>query len=383
MNLRKIVFWIHLSAGVAAGSIVLLMSVTGVILTYERQVKEWSNRSYRATDLAPGSVPLPLESLLESVRATHPDADPVSLTLRSDPAEPVAVSVGPGRNVYVHRYTGAILGDGSPRLEGFLRRVRDWHRWLGMNEEGRAIGRAVTGACNLAFLFLVLSGLYLWWPRKRLGRVLRNAIWFRSGLRGKARDFNWHHVVGFWCWVPLVVIVAGGVVISYPWASNLVYRIGGSEPPPRAPGVAPARESSTEGSLPAAVLWEGLDELFPLAAAEAPGWQSITVRRPGPDDGVMVFAIDLSPGGQPSKRSTVTVDRESCEVVSHARAVDEGLGRRLRSWLRFAHTGEVYGVVGQTIAGLASAGAVVLVWTGLGLAWRRFLEWKLRSDPRT
>ena len=48
-------------------------------------------------------------------------------------------------------------------------------------------------------------------------------------------------------------------------------------------------------------------------------------------------------------------------------------GQRIRSWLRFAHTGEVYGVVGQTIAGVASAGAMVMVWTGLALTWRRFL----------
>ena len=47
-------------------------------------------------------------------------------------------------------------------------------------------------------------------------------------------------------------------------------------------------------------------------------------------------------------------------------------GRRARSWLRFAHTGEVAGVVGQTVAGLVTAGGAVLVWTGLALAWRRF-----------
>ena len=40
-------------------------------------------------------------------------------------------------------------------------------------------------------------------------------------------------------------------------------------------------------------------------------------------------------------------------------------------WLRWLHTGEALGVVGQTIAGLASLGAAVLVWTGLSLALRR------------
>ena len=53
-------------------------------------------------------------------------------------------------------------------------------------------------------------------------------------------------------------------------------------------------------------------------------------------------------------------------------------GRRLRTWLRFAHTGEVYGLVGQTIAGVVSFGGAVLMYTGLALAFRRFLAWRLR-----
>jgi uncharacterized iron-regulated membrane protein len=151
--------------------------------------------------------------------------------------------------------------------------------------------------------------------------------------------------------------------------------LSGSEPPARrAPGGV-VSDISRKGEA----LWKGLDEFFPMAAAQEPGWQSIAVRRPAPEDGVMVFAIDRSPGGQPSKRSTVTLDRESCEVVSHVRAADQELGRRLRSWLRFAHTGEVYGVVGQTVSGLASAGAIVLVWTGLAIAVRRFLGRRSRT----
>jgi len=49
--------------------------------------------------------------------------------------------------------------------------------------------------------------------------------------------------------------------------------------------------------------------------------------------------------------------------------------------LRFAHTGEVLGLPGQTVAGLVSLGAAVLVWTGLALAWRRFRAWRGRRVP--
>jgi uncharacterized iron-regulated membrane protein len=60
----------------------------------------------------------------------------------------------------------------------------------------------------------------------------------------------------------------------------------------------------------------------------------------------------------------------------------QSLGRRLRSWTRFTHTGEYYGLVGQTVAGVVSAGAVVLVYTGLALALRRFLGRSFRTGAR-
>ena len=53
---RKILFWCHLLAGVTAGMIVLVMSVTGVLLTYEKQMTNWADkRAYRAALAAPGA----------------------------------------------------------------------------------------------------------------------------------------------------------------------------------------------------------------------------------------------------------------------------------------------------------------------------------------
>ena len=51
-------------------------------------------------------------------------------------------------------------------------------------------------------------------------------------------------------------------------------------------------------------------------------------------------------------------------------------GRQLRTFLRFAHTGEFYGVTGQTIAGLVTLGPTFLVYTGFALALRRLARWR-------
>jgi uncharacterized iron-regulated membrane protein len=96
----------------------------------------------------------------------------------------------------------------------------------------------------------------------------------------------------------------------------------------------------------------------------------------------MVFAIDKGDGGQPQHRSTLTLNRATGEVVSFEAFADQSLGRRLRSISRFAHTGEVLGLPGQTIAGLATAGSVVLVWTGIALSLRRLRAWVARRGKR-
>ena len=112
------------------------------------------------------------------------------------------------------------------------------------------------------------------------------------------------------------------------------------------------------------------------------GWRTINMRLPnGPEDPV-VFAIDRGDGGQPHLRSTLTLDRMTGAVVSEESFSNLTLGRRIRNTMRFAHTGEVLGIPGQTIAGAVSAGGAVLVWTGLALAWRRLRAWMKRREER-
>ena len=82
--------------------------------------------------------------------------------MRRDPAAPVALTIGQGVVAYADPYSGRLLGKGDAGVRAFFRSMTDWHRWLAASGEYRATGRAVTGASNLAFLFLVLSGAYLW-----------------------------------------------------------------------------------------------------------------------------------------------------------------------------------------------------------------------------
>ena len=170
------------------------------------------------------------------MRQAVPDAEPTTVTLDSDPRVSASVALGQRGTVFVNPYTGDVLGSGSARARAFYRSVTSWHRYLSVEGEHRATARAITGACNAAFLVLAVTGFYLWWPRQWTWRHVSAVTLFRSGLRGKARDFNWHNVIGFWCAPILVVLTASGMVISYTWASNLVYTLTGSPRPAAAAG---------------------------------------------------------------------------------------------------------------------------------------------------
>jgi uncharacterized iron-regulated membrane protein len=189
--------------------------------------------------------------------------------------------------------------------------------------------------------------------------------------------------VGIWSAVPLLIVVAAAVPISFPWGNALVYRLAGDKVPeaggPRGGGPG-GRPSPTTTTAP--VSFEGIDSLFARAQAQEAGWRTITLRLPASPRAPMAFAIDRGDGGQPHLRSTLTLARATGDVVSYETFADQSPGRRLRSILRFAHTGEVAGIPGQTVAGLATFGAVVLVCTGLLLSLRRFIAWRARRANR-
>lgn len=372
MTLRKTIFWIHLGVGVTAAVVILMMSVTGVILTYEMQLNEWARRGYRATPSEPEAKPLSADVLIERAASASPETQPSSIALRADPLAPAAVGFGRRQTLYVDRYTGEIRGDGDTGMRRFLRAVMYWHRWFAVSDDNRAIGRAITGAANLGFLFLVLSGFYLWWPRTWTRRSVRRVTWFRRGLRPRARDFNWHNVIGFWTAGPLLIIVFSGAMISYRWVGDLIHLAVGESPPTR--GARSAAALAAGAPAPPAEFKERVSyqSLLDRAAAESPGWRRLTVRVPDANDAFLTVQVDRGSGRQPAKWTNLTFDRSSGVLAARASGQPDSRGQRIRFWLRFAHTGEVYGFVGQTIAGVASLGATVLVWTGLALTWRRF-----------
>ncbi len=370
---RTLLFWTHLSCGALAGVVILIMSVTGVALTYEKQAVEWADRRAWTPPANPG-VQLPPESLLARVAAERPGVAPIAVTMRADAEAPATVTLDGNALLLVDPYTGSIIGEPPAALRSFFRTMTTWHRYLAMQGESRATGRMFTGSANVIFLFIVLSGLYLWIPRVWKWIQFKQVLWFRRGLAAKAREFNWHNVIGIWSAIPLAIIVASALPMSYQWAGNLLYRVNGEAPP------SPSVPRAPEGK-PASFTAAGVDAAWLGAQQRVPGWRTMTTRLSASERAPVVIAIDEGYGGQPQARTTFTFDRARATVTKTETFGDLTRGRQWRTWSRFAHTGEYYGMAGQTIAGLASAGGAFLVYTGISLSVRRLAGWLRRAFP--
>jgi len=374
MSIRKYFFWIHLTAGSLAGLVILTMCVTGVLLSFEKQITNWAERDVRRVSPRADAARLPMGTLL--TLALRGEATvPATVVWHSDPSSTVEFGFGRDRTVFVNPYSGERLGEGAAGFRSFFATMEGVHRWLGTSSDLRPIARSVTGAANLLFLFLACSGLYLWWPRNWSANSLKTVTLFRSGLEGRAREFNWHNAIGFWSCAPLIVIVTCSLVMSYSWANNLVFRLSGSPVPAPNASARPADRNQRAGMLDA----NELNFLSARAENKIPEWRTISFRLPAPSDQNASFTIDAGDGGRPDKRAQLLLRRSSGEEARWEPFSKNSRGRRWRIWMRFTHTGEVAGPPGQAVAGVASLGGAFLVCTGISLALRRFFAWRGRA----
>ena len=90
--------------------------------------------------------------------------------------------------VSLDRHTGELQETATPAVRAAFQKVEELHRWLLLSGDGREIGQRIVGASTLLFLFLGLTGPFLWMPRRWTGWTVRRVAWFRRGLRGRARD---------------------------------------------------------------------------------------------------------------------------------------------------------------------------------------------------
>ena len=373
MSFRRVIFWSHLTVGLVTGLVIFVLATTGVFLTYEMQIKSWFDPT-----VAPSVEQAEMLSADELVTIAKPvfPGQTATLDFYADPSRPLIVRAGRHEAKLIDPYSGAFIeGENNP-TEDFFQLMESLHRNLSIGFG--SIGSDMVKASNLAFLFIILSGAYLWLPRKWKWPFLRQKIFFVKMPTSKARDFNWHHVFSVWAVIPLVAVIFSGVIMSYQWANDLLFASAGLEAPQgrgQGKGMWAKGGSAKDSTLPADQL-VSFQSLYEKARQVEGNWNTIAILIPTSDKAQSVdIVIDTGNGKQAAKQQTITYSRETGDVLK-IQGPDEMATptQSLRRYIRFLHTGEVYGVVGQTLAGLASLASMFLVWTGFALAWRRFIS---------
>lgn len=203
---RTIWRW-HFYAGLLVIPFILILAVTGAAYLFKPQVDRWEERAWRGLPAANLASP---DAQRDAALAAFPGAAFHSYRLPATPGDAALIHLGlPGgngmRDVFVSP-EGEVVGALDPDRR-VMQIVHDIHGEL-------LLGRQGSWAVELAgswAIVMILSGLYLWWPR---GRGLAGVAWPRLG---KGRQVAWrdlHAVTGFWvAGLALVLLVT-----ALPWA---------------------------------------------------------------------------------------------------------------------------------------------------------------------
>jgi uncharacterized iron-regulated membrane protein len=409
---------IHLYLGLASGLIIVFVCLTGSILAFEKEIEQtWHSERYF---VAPATTPrLSLAQLAEAVRAYKPKGKIGGVKVYADPARTVEISLaggpggkggaggkggrmgegqgnaapnargakqgsgpggaggekggkgkggdGGGPRVFVNPYTAAITGEMNPR-ESFFHTVEQLHRGLVAGK----IGKLVMGVSASIFLFILGTGLVLWWPAARKAFTPRLKVKWGSGWKRLNHDF--HIVLGFYASVFLFVIALTGVGMSFDWVGQGINKLTHSplkrpEPPV---SVAPA----VAGAAPFAA-----DAVLALARQQAPDAESYTLQIPKEPTGSIRVAV-LRPGAiTENAADEVYLDQYSGKVISSQTYAQRPVGQRIRGLFKPVHTGAIFGLPTKILALIISLLGATFPITGTIMWLNRIRKNRRKQHP--
>lgn len=203
---RTIWRW-HFYAALFVMPMIVILSITGAIYLFKPQVEAWEERSYTA--LPTGGAVSPDDQVAAAL-GKFPGASFHSYRLPRAEGDAAMIHIGLPegkgmRDVFVSPQ-GEVVGALDPEWR-IMQVVHDIHGQLLLGPRGSWI---VELAASWAIV-IILSGLYMWWPR---GRGAAGVVYPRLHLGARAAWRDAHAVTGFWVsGLALVLLVSG-----LPWA---------------------------------------------------------------------------------------------------------------------------------------------------------------------
>lgn len=231
--MRKIFRNIHLWLSVPFGILITLICFSGAALVFEKEVMELCHRELYFVKKVE-AAPLPMEQLMTKVAATLPDSVSVTgVNISSDPERAYQVTLSKPRraSMYVDQYTGEIMGkyERAPFFNFMFR----MHRWLldSMKQDGGIFwGKMIVGTSTLMFVFVLISGIVVWWPRTR--KALKNSLKIVANKGWRRFWYDLHVAGGMYALVFLLAMALTGLTWSFQWYRTGFYKTFGVEVQP-------------------------------------------------------------------------------------------------------------------------------------------------------
>lgn len=386
----------HFYAGLFTLPFVIVLSISGAIYLFKPQIEAWSECAYDHLEIT-GS-PASVADQVKAAIAAVPDSTPIAYELPQAHNAAIRVIVrakaGESIRVYLHPQTLEVLHT-FPENERFMRWLFRLHGELLMGNRGSNI---VELAASWTIIMLV-TGLYLWWPRNAtgFGGVLYPRL--RMGSSIFWRDL--HSVTGVWISTLALFLLLTGL----PWAKfwgNYFKEIR------RLTGTSVAQQDWTTGSERSATTNEASSSARKGSSGEHSeheggrrGGGSGRWRRGGgvmPKDMTafdrvvatvrplgLEHPVSVSP---PSKadsdewtaksdtpnrphRTNLVVSGKTGEIVSREDFKDRHLVDRVVGYGIAAHEGQLFGWPNQLLGLLTAVGLVLLSVSGVVMWWRR------------
>lgn len=361
---RDILNKLHLWLGIGSGLILFIVCLTGTIYTFRTEIEEWLEpEKYRIQVIEEGR--LPIATLVENAEAeTQGTASRVMFT--DDASRPFTVNIKKdkddrrGANYQINQYSGEMLGSVKGPATDFFFTVFKIHRWLLMDIQ---VGRPIVGIATLIFVFLCLSGIVIWLPKKIKG-------WksFKPGLKIKW-DANWkrinhdlHNALGIYTVFFLLIMGLTGLTWSFQWYDDGFHKVlTGKVREPRGSG-------GVKGSEDTPVILS-FEEALQVAdqALDYTGRTIITI----PTSGVYeVTKIDKKSFNSEAA-DKVYISTENGTILKTALFSDLTTGQQITRSIHGLHMGTTYGIFSKILYFIACLIATSLPITGVLIWWNK------------
>lgn len=351
--MKKTIRWLHLVLGLTSGLVVFTVSITGSVYAFEEEFRALIHHDlYKAERV--GTATIGPDSIVALVNRNYPNIGIKNMWLPNDAESNVEVMLKNKTFVFVNPYNGKIAGT-LEREKEFFTIVLKIHRNLYLGEKGKII----TGVSALVFLFMILSGIILWWPPRR--RMLKQKLRISAAF-GKPRLFyDLHQVLGFYASWVLIFSVLTGLVFSFKWFEKATLGSLGMK-----------KQEKYKSSVQKNGSVLSLNAIATEAQEKYPGAQNFLIAFPEKAEDALRLSVETDKSGLMRKNDHYFYDTGTGRLLASRLYKDMQTGDVLRANNERIHTGKMFGLAGQLIVFFASLIAASLPVTG-------FMHWRYKS----